>query len=100
MFFRKTQSSKKIGLRQERGTIDHCLVLDHLIPKYASGSKKFLFSALVDLSPAFDSVYHDQLWAKWQSNIDRCLLIHIRGLYKTGPNTQLTKEISVTRGIC
>ena len=83
---------EQAGFREERGTLEHCLILQHLIEKYASKNVTSLYAAFVDLKAAFDSIPRAQLWAKLEnSTVDKRLLALIRMLYR---NTTLRVRYS------
>ena len=98
---------EQIGFRSGASTLDHALLLSHLVEKYSIHHKSSLFAAFVDLQGAFDSVNRSLLWDKLsQWGIDPRLLFLLRRLHSSNtcqirlPNSNtLTDRFQVNRGV-
>lgn len=98
---------EQAGFTSGRSTIDHCLVLDYFVYKYAKYWKKSLYAAFVDLKAAFDSVSRSRLWAKLANmGINRRLLLLMIKLHENNTlqirlaqDGRLSREIPVQRGV-
>lgn len=103
----KILGAEQIGFRKDRTTLDHCLILSHLIHKYALKTKSKMYVAFLDLKSAFDSVDRNLLWSKLaQLGIDSKLLFLIQRLYtntscqvKTSSEGHLTDNIPTNKGV-
>ncbi|XP_029140766.1 cytochrome P450 2J2 [Protobothrops mucrosquamatus] len=75
-------AEEQAGFREGRGTINQCLVLHHLIEKYASNRPVSLYAAFIDLKAAFDTVTRTKLWEKLEAaSIDHRVLHLLHALH-------------------
>ena len=103
----KILGSEQVGFCHGKSTLDHCVVLSHLINKYTKKGRSRLFTAFLDLKGAFDSIPRELLWDKlYRMNIDKRLLSLIRQMYtstscqiKCSLIGKLTPKISTNKGV-
>ena len=73
----------QIGFKKRSRPADHILTLKTLIEKYATGSKKYLYSCFVDFKSAFDSISREALIYKLlTADIGGNFLKIIQSMYK------------------
>ena len=80
---KNTIPNNQIGFKKGSRPTDHILTLKTLIEKYATGSKRYLYSCFVDFKSAFDTVPRDALMYKLlRADIGGSFLKTIQSLYK------------------
>ncbi|XP_015271973.1 PREDICTED: unconventional myosin-VI, partial [Gekko japonicus] len=92
---------EQAGFRAGRSTLDHCLMLQHLIEKYGSGGQTSLYAVFVDLKAAFDTVSRSRLWGKLQaSTIDKRLLFLVQAIHEqTALRVPRKSKLAVHRNV-
>lgn len=75
---------EQIGFSKGCSTLDHCLILMHLVEKYRSQRQSKIYAAFVDFRGAFDSIDRPKLWRKLaELKIDQRLLILMQNLHSS-----------------